>query len=262
MENFTAFLTVKNAFIVSSGVLCLQLLMKSRIKNTLYAFILDRLAKSLSRSRYFNNIKEEVFLPITNNKSNDIFRIVEIGAGSGSNFKFYPDNVKITCIEPNDSFDSYLLKNCPERLKSKVEFVVASAEDMSKIKSSSVDAVVCTLVFCSIYNQQKAINEVKRILKTVKYFLIFLLFSHILFIQKGCLFYFYEHVKSSKFFEKIFQIIFKHPWWFLCECRTNSDTKTFIQRAGFSSTNIKDCRLPVPYLMFFLKPAIAGTATK
>lgn len=38
-------------------------------------------------------------------------KIVEIGAGGGANFAYYPENSKVTCVEPVIEFDKSLQRS-------------------------------------------------------------------------------------------------------------------------------------------------------
>ena len=40
--------------------------------------------------------------------------VLEIGAGSGANFKYYPKGTNIMCVDPNPYFDSYIKQNSEE----------------------------------------------------------------------------------------------------------------------------------------------------
>lgn len=145
--------------------------------------------------------------------------VLEIGAGTGANFKYYPSGTSIICLEPNDSCDSYLRKNITElgdRLVLK-EFRVGFAENMVGIQSDSVDAVVSTLVLCSVGDVKQSLQEVLRVLKP------------------GGKFYFLEHIvheETAPWFN--FQKKFAPIEWHLIECRITQATHLLIEKAGFS----------------------------
>ena len=94
--------------------------------------------------------------------------LVEIGAGAGANFNYYPDGTVVTCVDPNDKLETFLLSNASKFPNVKFDnFHIGRAEDMSFIGSNSVDVVVCTLVLCSVDNIEKCLQEIMRILKPV-----------------------------------------------------------------------------------------------
>lgn len=94
--------------------------------------------------------------------------LLEVGCGTGANFKFYPPGCRVTCIDPNPNFEKFLFKSVAENRQLQFErFVVAAGEDMHQVTDGSVDVVVCTLVLCSVKNQEKILREVCRVLKPV-----------------------------------------------------------------------------------------------
>ena len=95
--------------------------------------------------------------------------ILEVGAGGGANFKYYPKNVNVMCLDPNPEFEQYLKSNAENHPHvNVVESVLGVVEDMSAIPSGSVDAVVCTLVLCSVGNVDGALKEIRRVLRQVR----------------------------------------------------------------------------------------------
>ena len=103
--------------------------------------------------------------------------VLEIGIGAGENFPYYPQGTSIIAVDPNPFVEKLLRENL-EKIGDRVhlkKFVVASAEDMScrsgklGVEDNSVAAVACTLVLCSLTDDQiaKILHEVKRVLKPV-----------------------------------------------------------------------------------------------
>lgn len=94
--------------------------------------------------------------------------LLEVGCGTGANFKFYPPGCRVTCIDPNPNFEKFLFKSVAENRHLQFErFLVAAGEDMHQVADGSVDVVVCTLVLCSVKNQEKILREVCRVLRPV-----------------------------------------------------------------------------------------------
>ncbi len=93
--------------------------------------------------------------------------ILEIGSGGGSNLCYFPDNSFVMCIDPNPYFAKYVLRVAEQRPELKLEFVQGFAEDMRNIPSESVDAVIATLVLCTVRNIDNALIEIRRVLKPV-----------------------------------------------------------------------------------------------
>lgn len=95
-------------------------------------------------------------------------RLLEIGCGSGANFRFYPYGCTVICTDPNPHFEKYLRMSMEANKHLTYEtFMVVSGEDMEKVEDGSVDVVVCTLVLCSVRNVQEVLQEVRRILRPV-----------------------------------------------------------------------------------------------
>jgi len=147
------------------------------------------------------------------------FAVLEIGVGTGTNFKYYPKGTSIVCIEPNDSCESYVRKNIAELGDELVlkKFQVGVAENMGGVETESVDAVVSTLVLCSVRDVEQCLKEILRVLKP------------------DGKFYFLEHIAYEN----------THPWfsmqkmlaplqWFLFECRITQATHSIIGEAGFT----------------------------
>ncbi|EPY86234.1 keratin, type II cytoskeletal 80 [Camelus ferus] len=83
--------------------------------------------------------------------------LLELGCGTGANFKFYPPGCRVTCIDPNPNFEKFLFKR----------FVVAAGENTHQVAGCSMDVVVCTLVLCSVKNQKQILQEVRRVQRPV-----------------------------------------------------------------------------------------------
>lgn len=94
--------------------------------------------------------------------------LLELGCGTGTNFKFYPPGCRVACIDPNPNFERFLIKSIAENRHLQFErFVVSTGEDMHQVADGSVDVVVCTLVLCSVKNQDRVLQEVCRVLRPV-----------------------------------------------------------------------------------------------
>lgn len=92
-------------------------------------------------------------------------RVLEVGIGTGRNIPLYPPAAvaSLVGIDP----DQVMLDRAEERAR-KVSFqvglIAASAEDVP-FEENSFDAVVATLVFCTIPDPVRALQEVRRVLK-------------------------------------------------------------------------------------------------
>ena len=77
----------------------------------MYARMIDKVMKNINR--LVAKDKKELFaeLELLNNRIEDRpMKILEIGAGSGMNFKYYPKNSTVVCIEPKSTAFNALLR--------------------------------------------------------------------------------------------------------------------------------------------------------
>lgn len=90
--------------------------------------------------------------------------ILEIGFGTGLNLEFYPEHVrKITAIDPNAGMNQVAQRNI-KKSGIEVDSRILSGENLP-IEDRSFDTVVCTWTLCSIPDAQRALREVKRVLR-------------------------------------------------------------------------------------------------
>jgi SAM-dependent methyltransferase len=74
-------------------------------------------------------------------------------------------------LDPNEYFRPLLEKNLKAHPSLHLErFVLGKAEEMSAVSDESVDAVVCTLVLCSVDRIAAVLSEVRRVLVPVSPF--------------------------------------------------------------------------------------------
>lgn len=168
--------------------------------------------------------------------------VVEIGAGNGVNFRYYPAGVRLVVYEPNPYMHDRLHEAAREH-RVDLELRAIAAETM-EFADGSVDAVVCTLVLCTVPDPEQLIDEVCRVLKP------------------GGQFFFIEHVAADEgtTLRKLQNLLLR-PWRWLFEgCHTNRETGRMLEDAGFSVVEIESFTSEkMPPLIV---PQIAGVATK
>lgn len=170
--------------------------------------------------------------------------LLEIGCGTGANFEFFPAGCRITCTDPNPHFEQYLKESMKlgEHLDHE-KFIVASAEDLRQVQDGTMDAMVCTLVLCTVQNPDKVLQEAKRILRP------------------GGAFFFMEHVVAEEsswiyFFQHVFQPL----WYYSCDgCEMTRATWRNVEEAGFSEVQLRHIQAP---FFALIKPHIVGYAVK
>lgn len=91
-------------------------------------------------------------------------RVLELGIGTGRNIPLYPSGVEsLVGIDPDET----MLRQAERRASEApfpVELVPAPAEELP-FEDGSFDAVVSTLVFCTVPDPAQALREVRRTLK-------------------------------------------------------------------------------------------------
>lgn len=88
-------------------------------------------------------------------------RILEIGAGTGMNFVYYPDSTLGVATEPSQGMLQIAkAKKRPDGLK----LLQSCAEDLP-FKEGSFDVAFATLVFCSVKSPARVFAELKRVVK-------------------------------------------------------------------------------------------------
>ncbi|MFC9929144.1 class I SAM-dependent methyltransferase [Streptomyces sp. NPDC127190] len=91
-------------------------------------------------------------------------RVLEIGAGNGLNFAHYPGTVsEVVAIEPEVLLRRLALE-AALRAEVPVDVVPGAAEALP-VKSEAFDAVVLSLVLCSVRDVPRALAEVRRVLR-------------------------------------------------------------------------------------------------
>jgi ubiquinone/menaquinone biosynthesis C-methylase UbiE len=122
--------------------------------------IYDRLAKGYDKAlapfekRFLNAWRQETlsFLP-------EAARILEIGAGTGANFGFYPES---ECAVASEI--SLKMLALARQKTNEIRLVQADAETLP-FAANSFDAAFATLVLCSVPNPQKAFAELRRVVR-------------------------------------------------------------------------------------------------
>ena len=122
--------------------------------------IYDKLAKGYDKAlapfekRFLSRWRSETlsFLP-------ENARLLEIGAGTGANFEFYPKTKHAVASEI-----SVKMLELAARKSNEIRLVQTDAQNLP-FAANSFDAAFATLVFCSIPAPEKAFAELKRVVK-------------------------------------------------------------------------------------------------
>ena len=143
-------------------------------------------------------------------------RVIEVGAGAGSNFAHYPATVEeVVAVEP----EPYLVKQAraaAARADVRIE-VLDGVADHLPVDDCSFDAAVACLVLCTLPDQMRALAEMRRVLRP------------------GGELRFYEHVLSDRRALALSQRAVDRVFWprAFGGCHTARDTPAAIAAAGF-----------------------------
>lgn len=93
-------------------------------------------------------------------------RALEIGIGTGLNLRHYPEDIRVVGIEP--FHDKLMYSREKENGNSRVSYVQCDAQWLP-FRDSMFDAVIGTLVFCTIPDPVSAFREIRRVVNPEGY---------------------------------------------------------------------------------------------
>ena len=169
-------------------------------------------------------------------------RILEIGPGLGANFRYYAPGTHVVALEPSP-FMHDALRSAALRYDLSLEIVESWAEKLS-LEEASVDAVVGTLLLCSVRAPKQVMAQVRRVLKP------------------GGKLVFLEHVVTpAGNARRLVQGALGPLWRVLFEgCEPNRNTRALIESSGFSQVHVDEYVARSPY--YPINSQIAGWAAK
>jgi ubiquinone/menaquinone biosynthesis C-methylase UbiE len=144
-------------------------------------------------------------------------RVLEIGAGAGTNFPHYPATVtEVLAVEP----EPYLRKQAAAAAaRAPVPITLLDGvADALPAEDGSCDAAVACLMLCSVPDQGRALAELRRV------------------VRPGGELRFYEHVRASSPRAQRLQRVVDRLFWprAFGGCHTDRDTVAAIAAAGFA----------------------------
>ncbi len=168
--------------------------------------------------------------------------VIEVGAGNGLNFPLYPAKVdKVLAVEPEPMLREAAEKEAADA-PVEIELVDGVAGALPAAESSQ-DAAVASLVLCSVPDQARALEELRRVLRP------------------GGELRFYEHVVAHRRMPKALQRFADATFWprVAGGCHMSRDTTRAMERAGFEIERIE--RFPFsPGVIVPSTPHILGVA--
>jgi len=206
------------------------------MRELLFAKLYDYLMKD-AEERGLQDWRQELL-------SNLPANVLEIGCGTGANLKFYTSSIEnLILVEPSLPMSKELAQKIPFCQAKNVRLLQEDGEKLS-LAEASCDAVICTLVLCSVKNPAKVLAEIHRVLRPQ---------GQLIFIEHVAAF---NNIKRYKW-----QLRLAFLWkYFTAGCHTTRDTEENIKQAGFSIEKItRQSMRGVPPIV---RPSIRGVATK
>lgn len=169
-------------------------------------------------------------------------RVLEVGAGTGTNFEFYPDTVtEVVAVEP----ERHLIPRATEAAaRAKVPITVTADTAEHFRDTGQFDAVVCSLVLCSIENPDEVVASLRTMLRP------------------GGELRYLEHIAGAGARARLQKVADATVWPRLFgNCHTHRHTEQTIERAGFT---VRDARrewtfpkwVPLPVAEFAIGVAV------
>jgi SAM-dependent methyltransferase len=113
--------------------------------------------QSVAAERVIGGLREELLGGLSG-------RVIEVGAGNGLNFSYYPAAVsEVVAIEP-ERILRRLAASAAVRADVPVDVVPGAAEALP-VKSEAFDGAVASLVLCSVRDMPRALSELRRVLR-------------------------------------------------------------------------------------------------
>lgn len=166
--------------------------------------------------------------------------VVEIGPGAGANLRYLGRGVRWIGVEPNPYARPYLERAA--RAAGVAHEVRAGSAERLPLEGACADAVIGTLVLCSVEDLPGALREVRRVLKP------------------GGRYLFVEHVAApAGTLRRRLQRCVRPLWRVLADgCRPDRETLQAIRAAGFARVEVEEFLVPAG----LVAPHIAGVAVE
>jgi SAM-dependent methyltransferase len=170
-------------------------------------------------------------------------KVLEVGVGTGANFEYYNGDVELTGIEPS----RYMLSRAEKKRQvllfpgriTLLETGCGYPEMKKLIQEDSLDAVVCTLVLCTVPDPGKALENFMKWLKPGGKLVIL------------------EHIRSHNPARGKWQDFLNPVWKKVADgCHLNRPTDHLLAGSGFQPLREEYFKIGIPfYEAEYLRPA-------
>lgn len=189
-----------------------------------FAAYYERMSRGESEKSYMEPLRKEIV-----GRAEGL--VLEVGAGNGLNFACYnPEHVeRLEATEPDGAMLGYARARA-ESARVPVVLTQALVEHLP-FADAYFDSVVCTLVFCSVSDPLRGLQEIRRVLKPG---------GRLLMV---------EHVRAqSRFLAFLQDLLTPFTRLFIGNCHWNRRTEQTVHRAGFREVEIEK-RMPTGGLL-------------
>jgi SAM-dependent methyltransferase len=201
------------------------------------------------KHRLFSRLLNDIAQDARQQDAKQVAEVLEIGMGTGPNLPYYSRDgasVHITAVDPNPYMLPYLRENINAQgwRDDDVAWMQGIAESLP-IADESMDAVVCTLVLCSVNDVKQAVGEAVRVLRPG---------GRLLFI---------EHTAGSgdDLLLRLGQHVFDPLQQLLADgCHLTRDPLPILEKVGFRRVDAS--RFEVEGVSRLIAPHVAGIAVK
>lgn len=154
--------------------------------------------------------------------------VLEVGAGTGMMFPYYPKSVRLTATEPDEDYLSRARERA-EEADATISLEAGTAEDC-RFPDASFDAVVSANVLCSVRSVEQTLAEMGRVLRP------------------GGRFRLLEHGRSPHRVSALLMDVV-NPLWLKVNgvgCNLNRDPVASLQAAGFTIEGVERFQVFAP----------------
>jgi ubiquinone/menaquinone biosynthesis C-methylase UbiE len=169
-------------------------------------------------------------------------RVIELGAGTGLNLEHYSRDVSSLLLTEPDPYMAAKLRQRAAGFSPSASVAQSRAEEIP-CEDASVDAVISTLVLCTVAEPRLVLDEVARVLRP------------------GGVFLFAEHVRATSPRAAAWQDRLNGLWGlYACGCHCNRDTVALIRDSPLHLRTTREDRLR--WISPLTRTLIVGEAVK